>query len=78
MRPITRIIDHHLYPRKTISAARQAYKDYCLFKIEPINDEKARLTIIVQPEYEAQQREIVLEFLNFVLDKAAEAYLSEQ
>lgn len=72
---ITRIIDHRLYPRKAISEARAAYKDYCSFSVAPLHGDQAQLTIIVSPKYAGNGREVLLSFLNYALDKAAELQL---
>jgi len=72
-----RVIDHRLYPRKAISEARSAYKDYCAVCVEPLPSDCARLTVTVLPKHAANGREVVLSFFNFVLDKAAEINLQD-
>lgn len=73
-----RIIDHALYPRKAVSDARAAYKDYCKVRVEPLAGDRARLTISVLPKHVASDREITLSFLNYALDKAAELQLQAE
>jgi len=70
-----RVIDHGIYPRKAISDARAAYKDYCAVRVEPLPDDCARLTIAVLPKHATESREVVLSFLNYALDKSAEIHL---
>lgn len=65
-------IDHTLYPRKALAEARQTYASYCDFRVRPKNETRAELTIIVKPEYTGDAREVLLEFLNYLLDRAAE------
>lgn len=72
---IVRVIDHGIYPRKAISEARAAYKDYCAVRVEPLPSDRARLTITVLPKHAADSREVVLSFLNYALDKSAEIHL---
>lgn len=72
---IVRVIDHGIYPRKALSEARAAYKDYCAVRVEPLPGDCARLTITVLPKHADDGREVVLSFLNFALDKSAEIHL---
>ena len=72
---IVRLIDHGIYPRKAISEARAAYKDYCAVRVEPLPGDRARLTISVLPNHASDSREVVLNFLNYALDKSAEVHL---
>lgn len=72
---VTRTIDHRLYPRKALTDARQAYRDYCTLSMSPRSAEQAQIVITVRPEYEDRGREVVLEFLNYLLDRAAQIRL---
>ena len=74
---IERLIDHRIYPRKALTEARQAYKDFCQFRVTPITSDRVRLSISVLPAHQDASREVVLSFLNFALDKAAESYFGE-
>lgn len=71
---ITRIIDHRLYPRNALAEARQAFQAYCTFKLKPLGDERVQVVITVRPLHIERGKEIVLEFLNYALDKAAETH----
>lgn len=74
---IIRVVDHSIYPRKAISEAREAYRDYCKIQVMPLPANCAKLVITVVSEHENEAREIVLSFLNYALDKAAEIYLQD-
>jgi len=69
---VLRIVDHAIYPRKAIGEARIAYKGHCSVTVEPLPRDRAQIRISVLPKYEADGREVVLSFLNYALDKAAE------
>jgi hypothetical protein len=71
-----RLIDHAIYPRQALSEARTAYKDYCTIRVEPAGGHRATLTIDVLPEHSTKEREIVLSFMNYMLDKALEQQLA--
>jgi hypothetical protein len=73
---VTRLIDHALYNRQAVSEARTAYKDYCTVRVEPIAGNKATLVIEVLPAHFADEREVILSFMNFALDKALELQLA--
>ena len=68
----TRTIDHSLYPRGALAAARQAYRDYCSLKVSPLGADRVEVTITVNAEYESDSRQVVLDFLNYVLDRSAQ------
>jgi hypothetical protein len=72
----TRIIDHGIYPRHAVSEARTAYKDYCSVRIAPMTGNKANLSIDVLPAHANNEREIILSFMNYALDKALEQQLA--
>lgn len=72
---VERLIDHNLYPRQALADARHAYKDYCTLKIEPRDYGWAAVQIEVKPQYEIDSRQIVLEFLNYILDRAIQLQL---
>jgi hypothetical protein len=74
--PTTREIDHSLYSRQALADARAAYKEYCRIVVEPLTGTKVRLLIEVLPAYADKDRDVVLSFMNFLLDKALEQQLS--
>jgi hypothetical protein len=68
----TKLVDHSLYPRTALTEARQAYRNYCSFKVTPLGSDRAEITVIVSDEYQNDSRQIVLEFFNYALDRAAQ------
>ncbi len=73
---IIRVVDHAIYPRQAISEARTAYKEYCSVSVAPMEGNRARLTIDVLPAHRDTEREVILSFMNFALDKALELQLA--
>jgi len=71
-------IDHALYPRKALADARQAYRDYCSLKIVPLGSSKARIVITVNDAYENESRQVILDFLNYLLDTSIQTLLEEE
>lgn len=72
------MIDHHLYPRKALADACQIYRDFCRVSVSPLSSESTRIVISVQPEHEEHGRKVVLEFLNYLLDRAAQIRLDAE
>lgn len=75
--PVERVIDYTLYPRQALADARQAYKEYCIFKVSSMCHDRAMIQIQVKPRHADDTRQIVLEFLNYILDRAMQLQLSE-
>jgi len=73
----TKTIDHSLYPRKALAEARQVYRDYCTLNIVPLTNDRAQVTIVVNDKYEDDCRQVVLDFLNYMLDRSAQILLEE-
>jgi len=73
-----RIIDRRLYPRKVILEARQAYEDFLSIIISPSGSHQDKMVITVKREHEAQRREVVLEFLNYLLARSAETHFEAE
>jgi len=71
-----RVIEHALYPRQAVSEARTAYKDYCSVHVAPMAGNKASLSIDVLPAHAENERDVILSFMNYVLDKALEQQLA--
>lgn len=72
---VEKIIDHSLYPRQALADARHAYKDYCTLKITPLDHGRAVVQIEIKPYYATNGRQIALEFLNYMLDRAVQLQL---
>jgi len=76
---ITRTVDHALYPRRALTEATHAYRDYCDVKITPITSHKSHLKISVKQQADAASaREVILEFLNYALDKSIHIHLENE
>lgn len=75
---ISREIDHRLYPREAINNARNAFRDFCDFKITPLGNYKILIRVKVRSKYQSQGREIILEFLNYLLDSSSELYFNKE
>ena len=73
----TKIIDHSLYPRSALADARQAYRDYCSLKIVPLVGDSAEINITIKDSYEKDSRQVVLDFLNYMLDRSAQVLFEE-
>jgi hypothetical protein len=71
----TRLIDQDLYSRKAVAEARQAFRDYCSFDVSPLSENRAQITIHVRDEFKNDERQIALEFLNYLLSKSAQLAL---
>ncbi len=74
---ITRNIYHDLYPRQAIAEAREAFRDYCTLEIRPLPGNAACIGIRILSDHESDGRQIVLEFLNYALDRSMELQLKE-
>jgi hypothetical protein len=72
-----KIIDHTIYPRKALADARQAYRDYCTLKVVPAGNDKVQISIRVNDAHERESRQVVLDFLNYVLDRSAQLLFEE-
>ena len=75
---ITRTVDHALYPRRALTEATHAYRDYCDVKITPFTSQKSHLKISVKQAHAASAREVILEFLNYALDKSIHIHLENE
>lgn len=73
----TRTIDHTLYPRRALADATHAYRDYCDVKITPFNTQKSRVTITVKEIQISSGGQVILEFLNYALDKSIQMQLEK-
>ncbi len=74
---VTRSIDHTLYPRKALADATQAYRDYCDVRITPFNSQKSHVTIRVKEVHDGSPSEVILEFLNYALDRSLQIQLEK-
>lgn len=75
---ITKTIDHSLYPRNALADARQAYRDYCSLKIAPLSNDRAEVTITVNDKFDSDGRQVILDFLNYLLDRSAQIKFEQE
>ncbi len=73
---ISRVIDNSLYSKQALSETRQAFKEYCSIKVTPLPGQQVKLHIAVKQQYQDSCRQIVLEFMNYLLDLSAQKYLN--
>ncbi len=75
---VSRTIDHNVYPRKALAEARQAYREYCAVTIVPLSGQRVQVTISVKMAYRENAREVILEFLNYALDRSVQAHFEDE
>ena len=69
---VTRVISNDIYARKAIAEAQSAFSNYCKVKASPVKTGNAELTFQVKEEHLNNSREIILEFLNYALDRSVQ------
>ena len=74
---VSRPIDPSLYSRGAIAAAQAAYKDYCRVETRPSNNGRLVVALTSHPAYSGELRALVLEFWNYVLDRACQERLNQ-
>jgi len=74
---VVRVIDHKIYPRKALIDGRHAYKGFCNVQVTPLKNNLVEVAITPKLEHRDNSREVILEFLNFVLDKAVQLQVEE-
>ncbi len=73
----TRVVNNYIYPRKAVIEAREAYKSYCNVTLRPLSSGNVELTLDAKKDYIDSDREVVLGFLNYMLDKSVEIQTDE-
>lgn len=71
-----RRVDNGIYSRKALAAAREAYSEYCVVRATPEGSGLVTIAVTVKPQYEADGRQICLEFWNYFLDTACSQRLA--
>lgn len=61
-------IDNDIYPKVAVIAAKEAFKDYLQVKVIPSDRGSVKVEVEVLPQYLSEEREIQLEFFNYLLD----------
>lgn len=74
---LSRVIDNKFYPKKAVADAKMAYREYCEFSIEPLSGQKACLNVRVKVDYVTNERDVLLGFWNYLLDRACQIVLEE-
>ncbi|HDL85391.1 MAG TPA: hypothetical protein ENH11_03540 [Candidatus Acetothermia bacterium] len=64
----TRSIDNALYTRRALGEARNVFTKYCVVRATPEANGRVTVTVTVNPEFQRDTRQIILEFWNFFLD----------
>ncbi len=72
MNAFTRTVDNTLYTRSALNEARNAYTKYCLIRATPAANGIVGITVTVNPEFQQDARQVILEFWNFFLDTACQ------
>lgn len=72
MTAFTRTIDNTVYTRRALNEARDAYTKYCLIRATPDANGMVGITVTVNPEFQQDARQVILEFWNFFLDTACQ------
>ena len=61
-------IDNDIYPKVAVIATKEAFKDYLRVKVIPSDRGSVKVEVEVLPQYLSEEREIQLEFFNYLLD----------
>lgn len=70
-----REVDNSIYSRKALADSRDAYRAYCDIQVAPLPNNRAKVSLLVKGEYQADARQITLEFWNYFLDSSCKDYL---
>lgn len=71
-------ISNDIYPKRIVSEAKMAFKDYALFEVSLKDSGTICLKIVPLEKYAGDEREIVLSFLNYMLDLSANYHLKKE
>ncbi len=74
---VVRVIDHKIYPRKALIDGRHAYKEFCDVQVTPLKNGLVEVVITPKIENKDNSREVILEFLNFILDRAVQLQVKD-
>ena len=70
-------LDNEIYARKAVAETRNAFQDFCTVKATPIGNDQVELAFKINEAHSDKSREIILEFLNYTLDRSIQLYLEE-
>lgn len=71
------LLDNEIYCRRAVAEARSCFRQYCSVRATPASAGQLELSIAVCRSYRGQAREVVLEFLNYTLDRSIQIELEE-
>jgi len=74
---LSRVIDNRFYPKKAVAEAKIAYRECCEYSIEPLTGQKAQLSVLVKDKFLNTERDVLLGFWNYLLDRACQIILEE-
>lgn len=66
----TRILDSDIYARKAVAEAQVTFKKYCTVKATPAGSGQVELAFNIDAAHKDKAQEVVLEFLNYTLDRS--------
>ena len=66
----TRILDNDIYARKAVAEAQVTFREYCTVKVTPAGSGQVELAFKTDAAHEDKAQKIVLEFLNYTLDRS--------
>ena len=72
-----REISNLIYSKSDLAEARQAFAKFLDVKVVPVSYGRVSLSVGVLSAFQNQEREIVLEFFNYLLDAAIQRRMSE-
>ena len=72
-----REISNLIYSKRDLAEARQAFAKFLDVKVVPVSYGRVSLSVGVLAAFQNQEREIVLEFFNYLLDAAIQRRMSE-
>ncbi len=72
-----RILDNNIYARKAVAEAQNAFREYCTVKATPAKGGQVKLAFSINTAHQNTAREVVLEFLNYALDRSVQMDLEE-
>jgi len=65
-----------LYPSSSLRAAAEAFHPYCCVReCPPVGNAPAMLSITILPEYRSEGRQVLGDFLNFLLNHSVAGHL---
>lgn len=75
MREIRVGVNNEIYLKSAIAGARSAFAKYLNLRIVPLSTGNVELIFQINPGVEDNAREIVLEFLNYILDYSIQIFV---